>query len=342
MRRVLTLLLCLSFVACAPRGNSEVTVAHPAERPASSRPEVAALMRAMPEEDEFAPRDIDKAKNLPIFVELAATSQDEALRVAALRAMRDAYPAHAVDSYTRAVARNLTTNQPGILQAALEASSPSLGAESSPEVRQAVRKLTASPSRAVRLAALDTYWQAEPFPASTYLEALADPDTVIRAMALQHIVQQKVRRHEFFQPAFRLMGDADPGLRGKSIDLAIATANPQERVMLTGRLVTMLRDIHPYVRSQAALGLAQLGAWTAASRLTPLLNDSSTNTYELNYTNLVDEPERIYFKASRWPRVDDAALTALSRLNGFRYHEARDEAELQEQIQRARLWNRRD
>lgn len=338
--RVLVLIVLAVLLSCGPKEpRVEVPVAPPSPSEKVSL-QLEPLVRNMPAKDEFALKDEDNPENLPLFIQLAATARDPSLRVAALKAMRHAYPAHATDAYTRAVARNLQSDDPAILKAAMEASSPSLGREASPEVRQQLLRLVHSKNKAIRLAALDTIWQAEPFPTPIFQQALTDPDTLVRGMALLHLVQQRVRDRSFYAPAVKLLAHPDPGVRGKAIELALLTA--PNRTSLESKLEPMLSDRHPYVRSQAALGLASLGHWNAVPRLMPLLNDRSANSYELEYINLLGEPERLYFKSLRSRRVDDAALAAISRLSGGRYlyHETHTEEELQHEVQRARRWYR--
>lgn len=345
MRKLVLLLLCLGAVACGPHQPAGVVTATPnlPPLPPNLRADEAVLIHAMPQPDEFAPATV-KQDNLPIFIRLAQSSQDELLRLASLRAMRDLYPASATDAYTRAVARNLRSTSPRLVQAAMEASSPCLGREASPEVRQELLRLVRSPDEKVRLAALDTLWQAEPFPSPVYLQALKDSDPVTRAVAVVHLVQQKVRDHVFFEPARRLLDDSNPGVRGKAIDLALLTAGPQERTRLSAPLEALLADPHPYVRTQAALGLAWLGRWASLPQLMGLLSDRSAGSYVLEYTNLLGQTTRLDFRNSLATRVDEAALQAISRLSQgeFRYQPAGDEQQLLREIERARRWYRQE
>lgn len=340
MRKLAFLLLLL--LGCSGGPASGPAQPTPTPQTAQLTPDVEALVRSMPSEDEFAPADVDAEENLPLFVRLAATSNEDPLRIAALRALRDNYLAHAIDAYTQAVARNLASTNPKVLHAALEASSPALGREASPEVRDAIEQLTGSRDRAVRVAALDTFAQAEPFPSQVYLRALADSDPVIRGVAVLATVRQRVRDHAFFGPALKLLLDPDPGVRGKAVELAFLSAPGSEREQLAPRLEAMLGDPHPFVRSQALLGLAYLRRLEVVPRLMPLLSDRSSNSYELEFTNMLGEPDRLYFKSPRGARVDDTALGALSRLsNGrFPYQETRREEDIQRDVQRARQWYR--
>lgn len=144
-----------------------------------------------------------------------------------------------------------------------------------------------------------------------------------------------------------LLNSPDPGVRGRAARLLVEGTTQGEKASRAKILEPLLADPHPFVRSEAALALGQLGYLPVAARILPLLEDNASSSYDLNYKNLLGEESRLTHQASPLNRVDDAALLTLQQLSSklpkarFSYGavDPNDlEGSIDKEAQRAQAW----
>jgi HEAT repeat protein len=125
----------------------------------------------------------------------------------------------------------------------------------------------------------------DPQVAAALFAALSDGDAAVVSTALGRLVDEGYRlphRPRFVEAATRLLGHADPGVRGRAA-LLLAGVARAERVgaSAAAAIEPLLADPHPFVRAAAATAIARLGATGALAKLLPLLDDPGEARYEL-------------------------------------------------------------
>lgn len=368
-------LVALPLVACG--GDTPATAPAAAAEPAPAPvvvlsaaeqarvPAVLAELRA----DSFS-RSVTIKDNARVLLWLAETTSDERVAVAALRGLLTTWthsPRYAermeliTPEYVAVVLRRTEDEHPGVQAAAIKAASKCLLGEH-PNADVAARLIelaTHHPSPAGRLEALEALWQSSviattPAQIAPFVAALEAPEAWLVSGSLFRLgafgggwTDQAALRAKLRE----LLAHADPGVRGRAATALSTIVGPSDpdRDGVGQAISPLLRDPHGYPRSAAATALAWLDYRPAIHAIVLLLDDSSTNTYDLRGYSLLDgTPGFSHHDGSPWSRVNDAALRALqsfsSRLGErftFDVQHERVEADLGVAADAARAWYQR-
>lgn len=115
-----------------------------------------------------------------------------------------------------------------------------------------------------------------------------------------------------------MVAHADPGVRGRALDLLAGQAWLAEPAVLAARAREGLADAHPYVRAQAADVLARMRQVPAIHRLMHLVDDMQVARYDcVGWTTLDGSAGRLEHTLSGRRRVAEAALFAIRTLSAL-------------------------
>jgi len=298
---------------------------------ATQKQDLKALLGSLRGE-RFPMEAIRKPKHAPLFLYLADTEKRADVVLAALQALTIAYtsvPNHktrvqAEEDYARVVAARLSSQDPKILERAIEASSHAVsGQKPSREVIDALVKIASShDDAAIRAEAIDRlrlirgFWD-DPRVAAALLKALhhREPFVISRALfGLRPRAAQLPDKEKFLERGLELLEHPDPGVRGRAAEFVGRLAMGKDE--LAEKLEPMLKDENPYVRSAAATGLSYLGTPSSIHAIAKLLGDKAENKYELCcYRTPMGRSVKVQHDGSAWGQVRDAAVHALERLS---------------------------
>lgn len=364
-RRLLPALLGLALAVCGcgrPAGPSSPPLS------SSSSPSPSAGSLADSLEPRLAAGAISQAEKgnadyAEAFVLLANTGQTPKVVEGALEGMSLTYSNFSKsgekrpidDAYVATVLKQLLSPDKVVRHWAIQCAALAQTGEANVRLGQALQVLAERDEEAVARAeavdalALDDSWPEDQEIVRTF-RAAAQDEPVVASLALFHLRERarELGDPDAFLPALtKLLGSSDPGVRGRAARLLVEGATEAEKAVRAAALEPLLTDPHPFVRSQAALALGDLGYLPSAARLLPLLEDHAGSGYELSYKNLLGEESRLPHQASPLGRVDDAALLALQQLSSalpkarFSYG-AVDPNDLEDaidkQAQRAQAW----
>jgi len=236
-----------------------------------------------------ARRDFENAQ---LFMYMAGTSEDDAVVLASLDAVRYGYSprgskkAKPDRDLEKVLVKRLRSKQPAQVQAAFTAAPVALLAqEPEGELLEALLELARSESPALRWAALESLDllppDARPAPVlGAFLRATEDtPAFAVRGLrALRQsrptLSSQPELKERARASARRLLGSSDPGLRGSALQ-ALVDLDPSAPGEVSDLARKSLTDPHPYVRGMAAAGLSvgSLGRESDVHLLMPLVED---------------------------------------------------------------------
>lgn len=285
-------------------------------------------------------RDTRTVENAPLFLTMAAHDEDDNVVAASLRAMESLYRARGArldeaknvrvdEDYKAVVIARLDSEVDQVLGNAIRASARLVSP--APDIRDAetARKLAAlaaSDRPEVRYAALNVLrrardWSRDPELAAPYLAALDAEEAHIVSTALFALNghTRDLDRDLIKSKLESLTAHADPGVRGRAIQVLSSLPGLRDEALkaeIGARAETMLEDANPFVRSMAARAVGRLDRVEAIPRLLEMLDDDERNTYDITgWASLDGSRARVHHDGSAWSRVDDAALSALSRIN---------------------------
>jgi len=230
--------------------------------------------------------------NAQLFMYMAGTSQDDAVVLASLDAIRYGYSprgsrkAKPDRDLEKVLVRRLRSQQPAQVQAAFTTAPVALLAqEPEGELLETLLELARSESPALRWAALESLDllppDVRPAPVlEAFLRATEDtPAFAVRGLrALRQsrptLSGQPELKERARGSARRLLGSSDPGLRGSALQ-ALVDLDPSSPAEVSDLVRKSLTDPHPYVRGMAAAGLSvgTLGRDSDVHLLMPLVDD---------------------------------------------------------------------
>ena len=327
---------------------------------------LAAEIAAAVNNARFA-RDVTNKDNALIFVYLGATSEDVNVQAAALRAMvaTHTYSERFVEryalvtpEYAQVVLMHLGSDNGVVQSAAIEAGKTCIqGDTPNTEVTgRLVDLATNHASPAGRYAAMNTLWHSSgirtsPEQIAPYVAALGSSEAYVVSGALFRLTS--FGRNAPEQPALRatlqgLLTHADPGVRGRAAQVlaAVVGIRDDDRATIAASIMPLLGDSNAFTKSAAANALASLDHRAAIHGIVGLLDDLTSNTYDIRgWTALDGSSGRIHHDGSAWSRVADAALNSLRTFSGrvgerFQYNinHQNIEADLATSAATARTW----
>lgn len=278
----------------------------------------------------FPSKDTNVPENARLFTYLAATSNDKDVVAAALSAMYGAYSSHSKRKaqpdadFVAVVKHHLGSEDPNIaVRAFLAARTAISGKDGSPEIIAEVVKLADRyPSGAGRYTIIDTLRVVSAQNRNEQLmkiftESLDAKETYVVSYALQALYRSTRSIEEksaLKAKAFELAKHADPGVRGRAIELlgALGKDDPEVLKLVLGAL----GDESAYVRSEASESIARLRHRPAIHELVKLLDDKENNRYDIrDWRTLDGKPGRLHHDGSPWSHVYDAAMNAIRSLS---------------------------
>ena len=291
----------------------------------------AEIIASLTSTSRFSPNVVSDQQNAPIFAALAAGDDRREVVAAALSGMYITYSKsdrrkRKVDSdYIAVVRYYLDSADNLVLARALEASRNLLIAPGITEdvlskvleigetkddgattyaVIEAIRLLPKSVrNQRVMKFLMDSLGKKDPFVLSAALSTLQRTFGSLSADDASTLEES----------AYKLMSFRDVGVRGRAIALLGDLEVKDERILRSLRYA--LKDAHPYVRSSAALALAELNQRGAMEDIVMLINDTSSNEYLLEgWTTLDGSPGKIEHVASPWQTTSDAVMRAVEHL----------------------------
>jgi HEAT repeat protein len=261
-------------------------------------------------------------ENAPLFLWLASNSKDENVVIASLDGMAKTWTPS--PEYAPVVEKLLGADSQLIQAAALEAAKPPLRGQPTPQALQekVMAMADSHPQASARLEALNALSGVKDFQqnekiAALFLKNLDASEPYLKSLALFRIQFNNyhlARQDEFYARARALLKDPDPGVRGRAAEVASVLVPQAEKETLGAELTQMLEDKQAYVRSASADALGRLGYKPAIPKIVALLDDKSSNTYDISYTRLSGLEGSEHHDGSAWSRVDDSMLWALSQL----------------------------
>lgn len=312
------------------------TTATPSSEPAAFSAEIEAQATALAPkllDSSSVSAELRKQENGPAFVYLASTSDDPTLLAAALQGMKETFSTFAgskdknpVDeAYITALLKNLDHNEKPVLYWALKAAQTTqLRDANYPQVAAKLNEIARNHGEiGARLEAIESLtsgggeWNKSEDTLKTMAEALtAEP--ALASTAMFRMANKQLTNQSELQPVLvSLLDHQDPGVRGRALSLVLVNVPEAEKQGLVEKVQGMLSDPHPFVRSKATSALAAArNNLQSVPKLMPLLEDQTSNTYDISYPNLLGQTSRVHHDGSAWSRVDDATLTSLQRISG--------------------------
>lgn len=333
----------------------------------SEQKETAEALALLVDDDaHFDYDDRKKLENADVFLWLAANKLEEPTVLgAALEGMEERWTtSDSVDDkklvnadYHLVVRHHLDAEDTLVLARAIEASTNSLVGENphGETVDRIVELATLYDGSAGRYAALDELWQLRDWekqdgPTEAFYQALASDDAYVVSNGLNRLKYETfnlIRKDDFRTRVLGLLSHDDPGVRGRAATVIGRLAEDGDEEVGT-QLHALLNDPNPYVRGEAAEGLAELKRLSSVHKMIAMLDDSEKASYTLDgWTKLDGTNGSLYHDASTWSRVDDALLYALVSMTSgmgddkFEYRKINSEtkdADIALAVKDAQIW----
>ena len=288
--------------------------------------EATVLVQHM-EKGKFKFEELSRKENGPLFVHLAKHSEDPGVLIGALDGMARTYRADkesekknlADNDYDAAVLRCLDSNDEGVLAAAMAAAKYALLDSPNEDVIRRICNVGSNHDcggarvQALNILFLVRNYAANPRILDVFVKALAD-EPCVASTSLFHASYgwtQSDKAPEIKSSIEKLLGHTDAGVRGRAIETLGEFYKSDSEFIIT-KATPLLEDSNAFVRASAIKALGAVRDPRTIHLMMPLSDDSAKCTYEIEYTNLVDQKERVYHDGSPWSRVDDAVLREIS------------------------------
>jgi len=275
-------------------------------------------------------RDLTNAQN---FLWIAAAKTDAPTRAAALDCMGDIYTHSAsvdtkqmIDADYKLVVNTLLDSKDDVVRArAIEAARVSIDGDV-PDMDAVGKlvKLANDGSAAERFEALSHLWYMDSWEkdadvAGAYLKALDADENYVVSESLFRIrssYYNLVNAEDAVKKSTDLIGDDDAGVRGRAARALGALGGKHgDKEAIGDDLHKLLKDKHPYVRSEAASALASLKRERSIHQFMNMIDDDEGNTYDIEGFKKLDGSDgRVHHDGSAWSRVDDAVFSALKSM----------------------------
>lgn len=291
----------------------------------ATKAQAAGLAPLVEKEFKF-PWDKRKPDNAKAFLYLAARGGSDDVVAAALYAMAETFGSGKEllsDDYKKVVRARLRSRSDVVVGGALAASKDLVDDEGKDaSCAEAINEIVAkhsNPSARYEATSLLLYVYdsvKDPKTVNALLLAMDAPENYVRSAAI-NILQARqfqigARRAEVLAAGKRLIGDPDPGVRGRALELVARMAKQDNAVAdVASALVGRLDDESPFVRSVAARMLSWVDYRPAIDKIVTLMSDTAPNTYAIDVTTLAGVKTKQIHDGSNYSRVDDAMIWSI-------------------------------
>jgi len=279
----------------------------------------------------FPTKVVKNRANAPLFLYLAASSDDPKIIAASLKAMASAFASadskrganRAGREYAKVVAAHLKSKDPAVVAAAIRASRRALAGKRPPNalVGQLVALAERDPQIGTRIEALQALRQVSHFQRrkdadSALLAALKHESPALQSTGLSLAAFRKARelrdKPAFLEQARALMKSPDPGVRGRAAVLAAYLGRYQAEVY--EEVAAMLEDEHPCARSYAVTAFSRFSQPGAIHRLIKLVDDMAVDQYDTKYKSAAGKDAAVHHNHKQ-TTVHDRVISALTQLS---------------------------
>ncbi len=318
----------------------------------------ALLTKVDKESARFSNKELNRRANAPLFTYVAATKTDPLYVRAALSAMHVAYSTHSKRKatpdadYEAVVKYYLKSDNDAIVAAALLAARTGIsGQDGLAGLIEPVIDLGARyPDGPGRFALIQTLQavtaskRTEPLMA-VYRNSLTSEHPYVQSAALQALYRSTRTINEptsVKEQALALLAHADPGVRGRAVELLGAIGGDDKSVIAS--VSKSLDDSSGFVRAQACSALARLRHKPAIHKMMEMLADESSTRHDIRgFKQLDGRPGVLHHDGSPWSVVLDAAATSIRSLSGGelrfeRVHPKQVTDGLQRNVAATRAW----
>jgi hypothetical protein len=355
--------LALTTPACGLLpGGAELNIPITGEYSSDEIERAEALVLTM-SNDRFPNESCYEKSNARAFVWIAAAKTEPATQAAALDCMYSTFThTQSVDTkemvnadYKLVVSTLLDSPDDTVRARAIEAARVSIDGDvpDNPTIGKLVGM--AGASAAQRYAVLDTLWYVDSWDkddaiAGVYIGALDAAEPYVVSAALSKLRSGYYNLSDgagAYKKVEGLLAHDDPGVRGRALEALAAMASKHGDAGAAGDAAhKLLKDGHPYVRSEAAGAVASLKREASIHQLMNMIEDSEKNTYDIEGFKLLDGSDgRLHHDGSAWSRVDDAVFSALKTMtyggdDPFDYQVKADtkDQDLADAVDDARAW----